>query len=112
MNRLTYSALGLGVALICAMPATAQEDLSVHVSYADLNLFSATGAATFARRIDAAVATVCGPGGDLDLSRALVVKRCHAEVGADAHARMDKVLLAAQQAQAVASAKMVTLAVR
>ena len=112
MNRLIYSALGLGAALICTMPAAAQDDVSVHVSYADLNLANAAGSATFGRRIEAAIVQVCGRKGGINLDRAAVVNSCRAQVGAAAHAQMDRVIANVQQPQTLAAAKVVTLASR
>ncbi len=112
MNRLIFSALGLGAALICAMPAAAQDEVSVHVSYADLNLSNPTGSAIFARRIENAVVQICGPKGGMDLNRGAIVNSCRTQVGAAAHAQMDRVIAEVQHPQTLASAKVVTLASR
>ena len=104
MNRLIFSALGLGAALICAMPAAAQDEPSARVSYSDLNLSSATGSATFGRRIEAAVTQVCGRSGGLDLDQAALVNSCRTRAGAAARAQMDRVVAqTTQQAQTLAS---------
>ena len=112
MNRLIFSVIGLGAAMICAMPAAAQDEVSVHVSYADLNLSNPTGSAIFARRIENAVVQICGPKGGMDLNRAAIVNSCRTQVGAAAHAQMDKVIAEVQHPQTLASAKVVTLASR
>ena len=112
MNRLIFSALGLGAALICTMPAAAQDEMSVHVSYADLNLNDAAGSAAFGRRIDNAVTQICGREGGVDLTRVAIVRSCRSQVGAAAHAQMDQVVAAIQHPQTLASAKVVTLASR
>ena len=86
--------------------------MRVHVSYADLNLANAAGSATFARRIENAVVQVCGPQGGMDLNRAAVVNSCRTQVGAAAHAKMDRIIAEVQHPQTLASAKVVTLASR
>ena len=103
MNRLIFSALGLGATLICAMPAAAQDEVSVHVSYADLNLSNPTGLAIFARRIENAVVQICGPKGGMDLNRAALVNSCWTQVGAAAQAQMDRVIAEVQHPQTLAS---------
>ena len=45
MIRSMLSAISLGAALISVAPAMAQDQISVHVSYADLDLSSTAGAA-------------------------------------------------------------------
>ena len=112
MNRLIFSALGLGAALICTLPASAQDTVSIRVSYADLNLASAAGSTAFGRRIDAAVTQICGSTGGMDLTRAASAKSCRAQVGAAARAEMDRVVAEVRQPQTLASAKVVTLASR
>ena len=65
-------------AALIAAPAIAGGEKSVKVSYADLNLASATGRALFADRIDAAVERVCGSTLQRDVAMAAASRRCAA----------------------------------
>ena len=58
------------------------------VSYADLNLASATGRARLEQRIGAAVRAVCGRAAPLDLNGLASVEQCRDETHADAVAQL------------------------
>jgi len=60
MIRTIISTLVLGAALISTAPAFAQETVSLHVSYADLNLASPQGQRALQGRIENAVTEICG----------------------------------------------------
>ncbi len=59
MHRSLLIALAAAAALAFAAPASAHETRSTTVSYADLNLASATDAATMLTRIRASASQVC-----------------------------------------------------
>jgi len=69
-------AAAIAAALIAAVPAVAGGAKSVKVSYADLNLSSASGRTLFAERIEDAVERVCGSPFQRDLSMAAEARRC------------------------------------
>ncbi|WP_343520221.1 UrcA family protein [Sphingomonas sp.] len=71
-------AAAIAAALLAAVPAFADGERSVEVSYADLNLASAQGKAAFERRLKAAAARVCGVGLERDLRLHKVTQRCAA----------------------------------
>jgi UrcA family protein len=100
MIRPILTALTLAAA-VCATPALAQDVVSIKVSYSDLNLNSTAGAAILQRRIDAAVAQICGTVDTFDLRRSALVAQCRREVSA---APYD------QSRQAVAKARQTVLA--
>jgi UrcA family protein len=69
-------AAAIAAALLAAIPAVADGAKSVQVSYADLNLASAQGKASFERRINAAAQRVCGPAPGLNLVMQAAANRC------------------------------------
>lgn len=69
-------AAAIAAALLAAVPAVADGAKSVQVSYADLNLASAQGKASFERRIGVAAQRVCGPAYQRDLMMLAATKRC------------------------------------
>lgn len=71
-------AAAITAALIAAVPAIAGGAKSVKVSYADLNLSSATGKIEFDRRIARAANRVCGVGFEKGLDLDAAAKRCAA----------------------------------
>ncbi len=62
-----------------AAPASAAEDVSVNVSYADLNLASPAGAARLHQRIVAAVEEVCAKPASRDLKANAAWQKCKIE---------------------------------
>ena len=66
-----------GLAVLCAVPATAQ--LSVPVSFAGLDLTSAEGKAVLNRRIIYAIREVCGQPDSRDLAATRMILKCKAE---------------------------------
>jgi UrcA family protein len=75
----------------------AQEDnTSVTVSYADLNLQTPAGAAALEQRVHRAVYEVCGSADDRDLSDWFAQKKCRAEAFKDAGAKMARAVAAAR----------------
>ena len=88
MTRTIFTALFAAGALISAAPAFAQDNSvrTEHVSYADLNLSSDSGVRTFKRRLDHAVATVCGDVATADLSDYSEMSNCRIRARAKAKA--------------------------
>jgi UrcA family protein len=105
MIRTILSALCLTAAIVSAAPALAQEDVSIHVSYADLNLASPAGAAVFHQRLDNAVTTICGRPGGRDLGQATIVKACRDNTGLTASRLERQAIAAAEQKVQLASAR-------
>lgn len=68
-------AAAIAAALLAAVPAFAGEK-AVQVSYADLNLASAHGKATFDRRLKQAAQRVCGPAPQMEVVRIAANNRC------------------------------------
>lgn len=89
-TRNTLKTLVAAASLITAFATGAQaaEASQVHVSYADLNLHTAAGAAALNRRIKRAAEQVCGFSGDRDLARQAQFKACTARAIADAVASL------------------------
>ena len=102
MTRLIISALVLGATLVSA-PAFAQEQTSVHVSYADLNLASPQGAHVFHQRLEGTVTDICGPIAYGDLERVSAVRACRAETGRSAAREESLAVAAAAQKTLLAS---------
>ncbi|HEY0621844.1 UrcA family protein [Sphingomonas sp.] len=71
-------AAAIAAALIAAVPAFAGGAKSANVSYADLNLASALGKATFERRVSRAADRVCGVELGRDIVAQAAAKRCAA----------------------------------
>jgi len=69
-------AAAIAAALIAAVPAFAGGAKSANVSYADLNLASAPGKATFERRIARAADRICGVALEQHLALQQAAKRC------------------------------------
>ena len=79
--------LTLLIALSCGMSpaiARAEEPVTVGVSYADLNLASASAQRMLEQRIAIAAKAVCGVGDHRDLKFAIAVSECRAGTIADA----------------------------
>ena len=105
MNRLILSALGLSAALISALPAAAQDQVSVHVSYADLNLASNAGAAVFKQRMNDAITHICGKANMRDLGAMAMVQACRKSTSTMAEHQMRQVIAAAQATSPVTLAQ-------
>ena len=69
-------AAAIAAALLAAIPAFAGGEKAVQVSYADLNLASAHGKATFDRRLKQAAQRVCGPAPQMEVVRIAANNRC------------------------------------
>lgn len=67
-----------------AAPALAQEEISVHVRYGDLNLASPAGAHAFHLRLERAVTDICGSYDPRDVAEASIVAACRVETSARA----------------------------
>jgi UrcA family protein len=96
MTRLIFSALAITAALVSAMPAAAQDAISVHVSYADLNLGAADGVAVFRHRLDQAVTAICGTADRRDLGRTAIVKACRSDAALGAEGQVRNAIASAQ----------------
>jgi UrcA family protein len=75
-----------------AAPCMAQEESSVSVSFADLNLGSKDGAATLERRVARAVNEVCGSVDPRDLAVAADVRKCQTKAWAGARPKMEQAI--------------------
>lgn len=71
----TIAVLPLAALVLVAVPATA-ETYSVKVSYAGLDLTKPAGVAELDHRINRAVISICGSGGEIDLVARNEVRRC------------------------------------
>jgi UrcA family protein len=71
-------AAAIAAALIAVVPAFAGGAKSANVSYADLNLASASGKATFERRIVRAADRICGVALERHLALQQAAKQCAA----------------------------------
>ncbi len=105
MNRLILSALGLSAALITAMPAAAQDQISVRVSYADLNLASNAGTAVLKQRMDDAVTQICGKANPRDIGAMTFVQACRDSTSVTIELQLRRVIAAARMAQPITFAK-------
>ena len=105
MTRLFLSALSLSAALISAMPAAAQDQISVHVSYADLDLASSAGAAVFKQRLNNAVTQICGTANIRDLGAMTIVRACRDTTSAMTERQLRQAVASAQAAKPVTLAK-------
>jgi UrcA family protein len=94
IRSILISAILTSAVVSAALPCSAQEETSVTVKYADLNLSSKEGAQAFERRIAQAVDEVCGSAGVLDLADYAAVRSCRVKAWAGARPQM---------AQAIAS---------
>ena len=98
MTRKFISTIALGAALISA-PAFAQDQTSVHVSYADLNLASPAGVKVFHRRLEDAVTKICGTADPRDMGRRAMVQACRDSTQATTE-RVERQTLAAATSHA------------
>src|SRR3984957_10767224 len=99
MIRTAISALVLTASLASVVPAFAQDDVSIRVSYAGLNLADAPAAAMLERRIDHAVDQICGSAHVTDLNRKALVERCRSQAWSSARGQMQQTIAAARQPQ-------------
>lgn len=93
----TILTLALAAVAFAASPALAQDAAApgrLVVSYADLDLSTARGAATLDRRIRNAVQTACGPTSAADLQGTNRVYQCRADTLALARAQRDTAIAA------------------
>jgi UrcA family protein len=101
MSRRTFlsllaAAATLAPAGLVAQPVADAEQASIRVSFADLNLSSLAGRATFDRRIERAIDVLCGqPGSNLDM--ASPVWKCRAAARASASPQRQLAVAAAQR---------------
>ena len=112
MIRPLISALGFSAALVCAMPALAQDVVSIHVGYGDLNLANTAGEAVFERRIDAAVTEICGRSPQRDLNQVAIVSQCRREASAGAREMARRAIAAARGPVMAATGQPVLVAIR
>jgi UrcA family protein len=94
-------------ALLAAAPAFAQEAdadvLQRTVSYADLDLSSPAGVATFDRRIDAAVTQVCGHLDRYDLAARKAIQDCRRDARSKIEATRNALVASAKDQKAAKS---------
>ena len=92
----TILTLAAAAVAFAASPALAQDPgpSRLTVSYADLDLSTARGAATLDRRIRNAVQTACGPTSAADLQGSNRVYQCRADTLALARAQRDTAVAA------------------
>ena len=101
MSRRTFfgllaAAATLAPAGLAAQPVDDNEQASIRVSFADLDLGSPAGRASFDRRIERAIDLLCGqPGGHLDT--ATPVWKCRAAARASASPQRQLAVAAAQR---------------
>jgi UrcA family protein len=78
----------LAAAALAAVPAFAQEPMSIAVPYGDLNLASSDGSALLKARVKAAARRICGIEQAPGLAEHLPIRTCRAEVFASAKPQM------------------------
>jgi UrcA family protein len=88
IRSILISALLSTAVVGAAVPCFAQEETTVSVKFADLNLSSKDGAAALERRIARAVDEVCGPADPRDLAVYLEESKCQAKAWAGARPQM------------------------
>jgi UrcA family protein len=91
MNKLFCSvaaAAALAAGSVQAQPAGAGGAYTASVRYADLNLASAEGLATFRGRVEAAAERTCGHASPSDVDEAQSVKACRAALAQSAAAQI------------------------
>jgi UrcA family protein len=82
---------------LAAHPVDESEQLSARVSFADLNLSSPAGRASFDRRIGYAIDALCGQVPTANLDAAAPVEKCRAAAQASASSQRQLAVAAAQQ---------------
>ena len=93
---LLAAAATLAPAGLAAQPAADAEQASIRVSFADLDLGSPAGRATFDRRIERAIDVLCGQP-DRNLDMATPVFKCRAAAQASASPQRQLAVAAAQR---------------
>ena len=90
------SGLALALALAAALPAAAEEPTvrSRTVSYADLNMATASGIRQLDRRVRATIAELCGDAYPFDLSAQAGRRQCRSDAWSDYSARRPLLLAA------------------
>jgi len=96
MIRTMISTLVLGAALVSTAPALAQDAVSVHVPYGDLNLTSDKGQRAFHARLEDAAVKICGATDRRDPAYESLQKPCLTEVWSDANKQEREVIAAAK----------------
>ncbi len=76
MLRLIAAAAATLMIAAAAMPASAQNTVEVHVSFADLNLATTAGRAALTGRVKRAVEEVCGSTNEVSFESARIVQKC------------------------------------
>ena len=102
MNKTTI--LLAGLAVLCAAPATA-ETMSIPVSFAGLDLTSASGKAILDRRINNAVRTICGIPDASDLNAVRENRRCATDTMNRTQPRVSIAVAASKPSVQVATAR-------
>jgi UrcA family protein len=92
-------------AALLAAPAVAQDAPQMRVSYADLDLTTAAGAARLDRRIEAAADAMCRAGDGRDLVMNMKARACAKAAIASAEAPVREALAAARSERQLASLK-------
>ena len=115
-NRFTFPALAVAALLGCmtaGQPALARaaaadsDQVSIKVTYADLNLDSRAGAEALLRRVGQAAESVCGPAPSDHLDNALIYRACVNDVANSAVANLGHPLVSALNAGAKGEAKVI-----
>ena len=103
MNKLLSSVLlaPLVAATALPAPAAAASLRTERIVYADLDLSSAAGRATFDRRVRIATSKVCGQLDRTDLNEVADIVECRRQVARDVASKMAPVLAAAKSSGAV-----------
>jgi UrcA family protein len=107
MNKITAYALAACAMLAVASPAAAaaaddrvNDRVNILVSFADLNLSTADGAAALQQRVNRAVNRICGTAYLRDMTRISAIDRCRAAVNSSVQDDFDLAL--AQKRKAIA----------
>ena len=103
-------AAAIAAALVSAVPAAADEAKSVEVSYADLNLSSATGRDALDRRIARVANRICGVGLEREVMRQMLAERCAADARESARPAIELAYRNAANRQLAARDMSVTVA--
>lgn len=103
-------AAAIAAALVSAVPAAADQAKSVEVSYADLNLSSATGRDTLDRRIARTADRICGVEIGRDVKKQALAKQCAREARESARPAIELAYRNAANRQLAARDMSVTVA--
>ena len=110
MIRSALLVIAVSSSISAALPAAAQENLSIHVKFSDLNLANIAGAQVLERRVAQAVEQICGAADVKELSRRQASIACRQKVMQGAQAQMAAIM--ARQAGAPRPARQIEVASR